>query len=382
MTNEKSAMERLTDETRIKGATRMFAEDKTPESVSDDDAQNVISAVRSYIDASGITRAAIAKSLSIAGSTLGSVLNGNYIGQWQKILIDLDRWLEEQQKRDAAPKASTFVWTKVAQEIRTVADIACTLKTIGLVYGPNTSGIGKTMALNTIAQTTTGAILVTAEEAVNTKSGFIRSIARAMRLSDTGGTSHVYNRVKEALSGTSRLLIIDQVHSLCHVAHDAPLFMLADLFDATKAPQLWCGTEDMVEYLDKGQARGRSAMAQIRRRIGICRDLMQRCETSGGDGEPLFTVDEIRAVFSKNKMRLAPDAVRYLGEIANLIDSGSLGTCVYMVRMATKINGDEAMVLTAAMLRSAHKLLVKGSMFSLQEDRLAALKPGPMMKVG
>lgn len=37
-------------------------------------------------------------------------------------------------RRDAAQQPSSFVWTRVAQEIRTVAHIATTLKTIWRVF--------------------------------------------------------------------------------------------------------------------------------------------------------------------------------------------------------------------------------------------------------
>jgi hypothetical protein len=360
-------MEKLTDETRIKGASRMIADNTPPDAVTKEDAQAVITNTLAYIEQSGVTRTSIARSLGVAASTLGQVINWKYVGAWQQIIIDLDRWLEEQQKRDAAPKASSFVWTKVAQEIRTVADMASTLKTIGLVYGPNTSGIGKTMALQAIESQKSGAILVTAETASASARGLLQSICKALRLGDGGNKTQMYQKVKQVLAGTSRLLMIDQIHALCGARNDEPLYVLADLFDATKAPQLWCGTADLVAYLDRGQARGSTTLAQIRRRIGISRDLMQRTETQGGDGEPLYTVDEIRNVFSKNKMRLAPDAARYLCELANLPDSGALGACTNLVIMATQ------------MLRSTHKLLVNSRAFSLLESRIAATRPTPMM---
>jgi DNA transposition AAA+ family ATPase len=355
--SDRTPMDRLTDETRINGASRMIADNTPPEAVTSDDAHAVIQNTLAYIEQSGITRTAIAKSLGVAASTLGQVLNSKYIGAWQQILIDLDRWLEEQQRRDAAPKASSFVWTKVAQEIRTVADMASTLKTIGLVYGPNTSGIGKTMALHAIEATKTGSILVTAETAAASASGLLRSICKALRLGDGGGKHAMNARIKQVLAGTSRLLIVDQIHTLCGARGDEPLYILSELWDMTKSPQLWCGTADLVAYLDRGQAKGSQTLAQIRRRIGISRDLMQRTETQGGDGEPLFTVDEIRSVFAKNKMRLAPDAARYLCELANLPDSGALGACTNLVIMATKINEDDGNALTAQMLRQTHKLL-------------------------
>lgn len=375
-------MESLTDGTRITGESRMIRENTAPEGVTRDMAEAVINAVLAYIDQTGITRTAIARSLGIGAPTLGSVLSWKYTGAWQSIILDLDRWLEEQQKRDAVPRASVFVWTKVAQEIRTVADIASTLKTIGLVYGPETSGMGKTMALEAIKATKAGSILVSAEHALSTPSALLRAISREMRMSDTGGKEAVYQRIKMALAGTSRLLMIDQIHALCENSRsgDLPLHTLNDLFIATKSPQLWCGTSDIVAHLNRGQAKGQQSLAQIRRRIGICRDLMQRA--SGNNGEPLYTIDEIRAIFAKGTMRLATDAARYLTDLACIPDSGALGACCNLVVMATKINEGEATILTAAMLKAAHRLLVEDRSLSLLDRKMAERHSMPIAKAG
>jgi hypothetical protein len=192
--------------------------------------------------------------------------------------------------------------------------------------------------------------------------------------------------------GTSRLLMIDQIHSLCHTKDDRAFFYLMDLYDATRSPQLWCGTTDIVAYFDRGQAKGRETLAQIRSRIGISRDLMQRTEGDRGSGggaagaagmgEPLYTVKEIRAIYGKGSMRLAPDAERYLLEVANLPDAGALRTCDNLVKMATKANELRATVLTADMLRAVHRLLVNARAYGMLEQRLEDGRPTSMAKVG
>jgi len=110
------------------------------------------------------------------------------------------------------------------------------------------------------------------EKMISTAEELLRAIARQMRITE-GSRRLLYYRIKEALSGTPRLLIVDQIHNLCGACDDRALYVLADLHDATHAPQLWCGTTDVVAYLDRGQAKGREPLSQIRRRIGICRDL-------------------------------------------------------------------------------------------------------------
>lgn len=352
----------------------MFLEGTPAEAVTQDAAERVVSATLDYLAESGMSRAALAKAMGISPTTLGLALSWKYAGAWREIVLDLDRWLEEQEKRDAAPRATGFVRTKVAEELRAVADAAATLGTIGLVFGP--SGVGKTMALHAVAADKPGSVLVTAEKMNATATGLLHAIGRKLRVTD-GSAQALYHRVKTALAGTPRLLIIDQIHNLCGGTSDRPLYVLSDLLDATGAPQLWCGTTDIVAYLDRGQARGQEPLSQIRRRIGVCRDLTERTGGGGGGGEPLFAIDEIRRVFANSQMRLASDASRYLAQLANMPDGGGLGTCRNLVVLASKIHQGRAESLTADMLRAVHRLLASRRVFDRLEQQMAAETAAP-----
>jgi DNA transposition AAA+ family ATPase len=382
--NERDAIDQLADQARVIGPTRVIADGAAVDTVTTDQGEAVIDAVNTYLSDAGMSRGALARSLGTAATTLGSVLNKRWPGTWRQRVIDLDLWLEKQLRQDAAPRPSSFVWTRVAQEIRTVAQVATTLKTIGLVFGPETSGMGKTLALRAIAAETPGSVIVTVEKLGSTAGALCAAIARALRVGSAVWCHPSLERIKHELAGTSRLLMIDQVHNLCDRRDDRALYMLADLFDATGAPQLWRGTTDVVGYLNRGQAKGRETLAQIRGRIGIARDLMERTRggDGGGPGEPLYTADEVRAVFARNKMRLTPDATRYLMALANLPDSGALRTCVNLVAMATTINEHTgAAALTADMLRSAHRLLVSRQTFTVVEQRMADELPSVSARV-
>jgi DNA transposition AAA+ family ATPase len=323
MSETREPIGHLVNESRVRGAARVLADGTKAEAVSAEAAHQVTAAVVDYLTEKGMSRAELAKAIGVAASTLGQVLAHKYPGKWREVVLDLDRWLEDQQKRDAAPRVSSFVRTKVAEEILAVANAAITLQTIGLVFGP--SGAGKTMALEAVSAEKPGSVMVTVEKLNATASGLVKAIGRAMRMAD-GQCQYLYQRIKTALAGTPRLLVVDQIHNLCNGRDDRALYVLADLHDATRAPQHWCGTTDLVGYLDRGQAKGHEPLSQIRRRIGICRDLSERTrDDGGGPGEPLYTVEEILQVFGRGKMRLATDAGRYLQQIANLPDGGFWG---------------------------------------------------------
>jgi len=369
--NPHKPIDQLVEGNRIKSETRIIPDGILPEAVTDEMSAAVVQNILDYLGGTGMSRSALARAIGLSPTVIGLVLSLGYRGNQKQILIDLDLWLEQQIRRDAVPKTSSFVWTSVATEIKTVADVAGTLKTIGLVYGPESAGMGKTLALQAIAAARPGSILVTVEKVACTANGLVSAIAHAMKISP-GGTRYAWNLIKSQLTSSGRLLVVDQIHSLCRAhATDKPLYVLSDLFDATGAPQLWCGTSDIVAYLNRRQANGEEPLTQIRRRIGIARDLCERARPGdGGPGEPLYSLEEIRQVFARGKMRMTPDAVRYLWQLANTPDSGALGTCANLVAMATAINERTATALTADMLKSAYRLLVSRNTFAAVEQAM------------
>jgi DNA transposition AAA+ family ATPase len=386
--DDKQPMQQLDEQRRTLGASRVIRDGVAPEQVTADDRAEVIKRVGDYRARRGMTWGAVAKSVGLTQSLMSLLINNHTTPRWQAMVIDLDKWLEDQIKRDeASTGAASFIRTQVASEVFTVANAAIHLKSIGLIWG--WSGLGKTMALKAIAAEKPGSLFVSISTADATPIGVARAIATAAHLRDTSSLAlgAVYRRLQESLEGTNRLIIIDEIHKLCGSPDDRPLHVLRDLFDATGCPQLWSGTTDLIAYLDRRVAAGKEPLAQIRRRIGICRDLTGRCQgRSGGgggggggggsdaDGEALFSIDEIRQVFTAGKMRLTPEAIRYLFILANLPESGGLGTCANLVAMAAKVNG-RADVLTADMLRAVHRLLLSQRDYSLLQERMRETEP-------
>jgi len=390
MNEDKQPMQRLDEQRRTLGATRVIRDGTPPENVTPEDRAAVLQALSDYRSRRGLRWYAIAKGAGMHRSALSAILCGRDVARWQAIIIDLDKWLEDQIKRDEAEKPAAFILTQVAQEVFTVANAAIHLKTIGLVWG--WSGLGKTMALKAVAAEKPGSLFISVRTAAASPLGLARTIATAARQRDmaTLPLSGLTRRLEELFDGTGRLIILDEIHKLTGCPDDRPLHWLRDLFDATHCPQLWSGTTDLIAYLDRRVAAGKEPLAQIRRRIGIAHDLTARCQGGGGGGDggeegpdALYSVDEIRQILTSGKMRLTPEALRYLTTLANLPDSGGLGTIMNLFAMAEKVNGADAKTITADMLRAVHRLLVGGRDYVFLQERMKSAEPGrPAAKVG
>jgi len=324
----------------------MIAEGTDAAAVTEEQIKTVAQDVEVFRQLHKIGKNQIASALGMSAGVIVEFLKGTYRGNKAQVAIDLDAWLVEEEQRRSRPATTQFVWTNVAQEIKGVANYALDKRTISLVYGPDTSGMGKTTALQAIHREMGArrSALLTIDKVDANPTGLLIKLCAAVGKDRSGSNRVRFTRVVEALKGQgdvgrSFVLLIDQVHNLREAKGDKPLYILADLYDATKAAQLWCGTADMLGYLERQQSRqGDESLAQIRRRIFPRVDLMASLRAGGGDGgEPLVTVDQVREMFAKNKLKIQTTATRFLCRLCNEPDTGGVGVCVQLVEYATML---------------------------------------------
>jgi DNA transposition AAA+ family ATPase len=330
----------LIDRERIRGASRMIPQGTDPKDVSEDQIRDVISDAQLFLRAHKVSQMQMAKAVGYSSSVITDFLKGQYKGDRGNVAIMLDDWLVAEEQRRATPATTQFVWTNVAMEIKSIASYCLDKRKIGLIYGPDTSGIGKTTALRAIHQELgpRRSSLVTIDKVDASPTGLLRKICQGIGKGDSGTNHERKERILAHLAGRQHLLIIDQAHNLRFAAGDKPFYILTDLQDATEktCAQLWCGTADLYKYLHKRQgSQADESLAQVRRRIFPIIDLMASLAGGGNPGDLLVTVEQVQEMFAKNKLRLTPTAARFLCSLCNLADSGSVGLCVYIVEYAT-----------------------------------------------
>lgn len=318
----------------------MIPEGTDAKAVTDEQIASVAADVEAFSREHKISRKALAQATGYSPGVVSDFIGGKYAGNRGQVAIDLENWLVEEEQRRSRPRTTQFVWTNVAMKIKSVANLCLDFKKIGLIYGPDASGIGKTMALQAIYQDLgpRRSTLATIDKVDANPTGLLKKLCAAMRLQDSGSNRQRFERLVEALKGRSHLLMIDQIHNLRGAKEDKPFYILTDLYDATQTAQLWCGTADLVGYLNRQQTRNADeSLAQVRRRIFPAVDLMETVRGDGGTGEPIVSIDQVREMFARNKLKLTAAAAKFLTMLANTPDSGSVGLCVQLIEYVTAI---------------------------------------------
>jgi len=313
------------------------SKDVSPEQIS-----AIANDVEMFCRANNVPRKDVAKAVGYSPGVITDFLKGQYAGNAGGVAIDLEDWLVAEESRRANKQTTVFTWTNVALKIQGVAQYCLDMQKVGLIYGPETSGLGKTTALKAIHQEMgpRRSTLITIEKCDANPTGLLKKILAGMRLNFDGNSAQKMARIIDAIKGRSHLLMIDQIHNLRFATEDRPFYYLMDIYDATQSAQLWCGTSDMVDYLQRQQKKTLDEpLAQIRRRIFPCVNLMDGSggNGGGGEGEPLVTVEQIRDIFSKFKLKLTPAGARWLCALARVPDSGALGVCVHVVEYGTML---------------------------------------------
>lgn len=328
---------------RVRGSSRAIPVGTPADQVSEDQIAQVVADVESFRRAFKIDRNIIAEAVGYSESLIRTFLAGKYPANGAHAAIDLDSWLIQESEKRARASTTQFVWSNVAMLFKATANYCLDRGTIGLLYGPETSGIGKSTALQAYAEECgpRRCTSIRLDKMDGSPGGLLKKIASALKIDAPISNLRKFTKIVEKLKGRSHILLVDQIQNLRGAKDDKPFYILTDLHDATKASQLWTGTSDIVAYLDRQRSRNvDESLAQIRRRIFPCIDILEAVgPAGGGTGAMLFTVDQIREIFAKNQLRISSAAARFITQLSNAPDSGSLGVAVRLVEYATMLAG-------------------------------------------
>lgn len=317
--------------------TRMLPEDGA---LTDDQIAEVTDALKVYIAKHGITQREIARQIGgIDGkkeTTISQVLSGKYGARVtsetrDKHVRELCNWMEVDARRRATLSDRKYVETGVATVIMTLAEQAVAGQFMAVGYGP--TGIGKTRVAHALRERYPAAIYLRVSTGDTRHNAMRARLAVELSVRDPRAFGRDRRRptydemVFNALRDSGRLLVIDEAHRLANSA----LEFLRDVHDECHVPILLLATKDLMQRLenDKDEDHG-----QLFSRIALFVDIVGDADRVPGGKKPLFTIPEIKRLYESDKVRLTPDAQRYLQSVANMLGHGSLRRCDWIVKWA------------------------------------------------
>jgi len=282
-----------------------------------------------YVEKCGLSVPDAAESASLKPVTIRELLKGAWNDKADGHVRALNDWVEQHARRAVHTIKSGFVSTHVAKQIGLAARLTRENSVMGLVFGP--SGIGKTRCAMAVQQATVGSIYLRIDEDCRIPKTLISALAvkvEALDYQRRAGDS-LFRRLVTRLADSGRLLIIDEANILS----EKGLRTLRDLHDETGCPILLIAVRDLH---DRILADAKPDSGQLYSRFGVVMNVTEGRESFYAGGKPLFTIDDIRALYEHVPIRLAKDAAEYLKDVANALGWGSLRRCRIIVQNAAR----------------------------------------------
>lgn len=363
-----SILDQLAQEARIMQQARMLPP-KGP--LSPEQIDQVRQSFIEFTRENNISNTRVSKALGkgFSQATLSKYVNGKDSGDAEGITRAINQWMEDEAQARAVRGPDGFVETDVAVRMLTTIRTAYIQGVIGLIYGP--AGVGKTMAAKAAHSKYRNSVYLRMMRGTRRGPGLIMALCDQLGIGARAGLSRNQDALIDALRDSGRLLIIDEVHQ----AHETALEALRDIHDEAGVPIVLIGTVDALKLVtDTSQYYG-----QFSSRIGV------RCDVTEfalrpKNPKPLYSLDEIMAVFESGKVKLARDGGQYLQMIANVPGLGGLRICDRIMRVIYAMSKLHGRSVGAPHLEEVFRQMHGEAFASLVRARLAS-RPMPSQAV-
>jgi DNA transposition AAA+ family ATPase len=321
-------------------------------------------AVSAHIRQHHITQNEVGLAVGRASNTISQVLSDNYKGDAESVLRLLNTWIEDDERRRRTARPMGFYSTSVFQSIKVLATYAKSnarvafknesqarqdSARIAVGFGP--AGCGKTIGARALHAEDPASIYVRVGVASGQANALSRLIVAALGQRPAANTTANFERLRETLQDSGRLLIIDEAHQLKVSGCE----LLRDITDIYGVPALILGTNEIFERLTKIRTGGGNLIYdQFSRRVGMQIDLVRGIDGKGGERRPIYSLEDIIAIFKSDEVRLSRDGAEYLQGVACCVGIGMLGMAQAIWQMAFRSVRKKARpVVDAQVLREA-----------------------------
>lgn len=329
--------------------------------------------VREHAKTHDIKLRSIAVQVGVGESTISEVLKGSYRGDADKILRQLNAWVEDDAARRSRSTPIGFYDTSIFKCVRDAAKIVKNQADtepqnsvggdkarIAVVFGP--SGCGKSEAGKALCINDPNAIYVRVRSSCRGGAAFARAIYMAAGWHSRRVHQSYMDALFDKLAYSGRLLVIDEGHKLTEAALD----FLRDLNDICKIPILILATQSLHERVERTRRGVGNIMDdQFSSRVYIQFDLLRGTDGKGGDKRPIFSLDEVAAIFKDDEVRLSDDGLLMLCGIACTLGQGMLRVAASIFEKArVKARRRSDKTIDAELILEAAKLAMLAPGFS------------------
>lgn len=332
----------------------------------------ILVALRGFMADAELSQGDLAKALGTSVTYISNLLSGDAALPAEtrdELLRDANNWLDREVRAHDAQKPSGYVETRVARRLIDVAERLTERPDLAIAFGP--AGIGKSTVADAICAEMRNATRLVIDDDCASPFGFRAKLAKVLfrrnrphrpRIADLADKLRMPRAIKSCA-----LLILDEAHLL----RKATLTTIRQLHDQAGCSVLLLGTVDLRERVSFDDD---PEFGQFSSRVGMRINLARELSSQGGGGERLFTVAEVRKLFSRDKLKLHPAAARELTRMANTL-RGTLRTVERIAFWAAKVAvRAHAAEITLEHLTLALKIVDEELLLQVREEAAPAVR--------
>lgn len=184
-----------------------------------------------------------------SGATLSRLFAGKYEGALDKVVKQIDSYLELEREREKM-RSDRFIENSVWKRIETLCNFAITRNAVVRLVGP--SQIGKTYCLKEYMRRSNKQVCYIRIPAAPTMKLVVEAFSRAVGVNSAVRVDDARQRVAKAI-GRNTLLIIDELHELVMSAGKGTAMKciewIREIWDNSGCGMVLCGTKSLEDDL-------------------------------------------------------------------------------------------------------------------------------------
>jgi len=289
--------------------------------------------VKAFMAKTGVSQTDLAAKIGISATALSQFFAGKYPGDNASLINKLGEYINRIGRRQRRSQEPDYVETTVAQRIlsriRVTEQFTRPSEGRICIIGGD-AGHGKSKCLEQYAAVNPHAVYIKLCDKM-TSTALMARLAKALKLDDRGALRTLVEQLIEYLTKREMTIILDEAAGL----DVAKLNLLRQVIVESGCTLVLAGNTHLIKTIAESSAkRGNESLDQFRSRMLTALNLDELAAAPDGDGQGLYTVEDIRKLYAAG-IKLSADAEGLLLSIARCPQTGRLRTCSVIV---TSIN--------------------------------------------